>query len=595
MKRFEFLFLALIHGASSLPFFLYHANEGLSDLRRPCDDYYRDVCDKWELKNKGPKSEPVWSQFVATAYEINNKIQSILIDDDFNSEGKIFYAGCVDDEANYIQQFRVFARKLGGWNDPHPEVFFKIAETTRLLGIHPIIKLTVDVDYSNHTRHILYVDSGDFVFPELFLANPKKYTKELQVYRKWIARTLHHVLGDEINEREIQEIVDFEIVLADIRDDQMKMINLKHLVYMKEFLRYLLEGTAVDYNKLQDIVVKPKRLEELLILLNNTEVRVVSNYIMWCAIKDLSRDVDPQLRKFSFEVDKAILGIDEDLDRKHECTQHALKNFGGDLIRTYRFDEDIISGVSQMANNLKLEFVRQLLDNNWMSFELRAEAVRKILSVRFEIGYPKLSNKDVKLVSMGDNHFINVLKLKNLEAKSSLEQLNHDTKRINWPISVFDVNAYYSLLHNAIILPLGILHQPFYDPLRPASANYAALGSLIGHELSHALDSLLDDLKVACFQTQLGAVAENVADHVGLTISYNTMLQATERIPFMDRRKIFFRNYAKMWCEVAEQNDLLLAEDHAPVNIRVLKTLANSQAFNALYKCETKEQCIIWN
>jgi len=53
------------------------------------------------------------------------------------------------------------------------------------------------------------------------------------------------------------------------------------------------------------------------------------------------------------------------------------------------------------------------------------------------------------------------------------------------------VNAYYSPVFNAIAVPLGILHFPFYHVQRTAAAalNFGAVGSVVGHEFTHGFDN----------------------------------------------------------------------------------------------------------
>ena len=51
------------------------------------------------------------------------------------------------------------------------------------------------------------------------------------------------------------------------------------------------------------------------------------------------------------------------------------------------------------------------------------------------------------------------------------------------------VNAVNLPLDNALNFPAAILQPPFFDPQAPAAFNYGAIGSVIGHEISHTFDS----------------------------------------------------------------------------------------------------------
>ncbi len=66
------------------------------------------------------------------------------------------------------------------------------------------------------------------------------------------------------------------------------------------------------------------------------------------------------------------------------------------------------------------------------------------------------------------------------------------------------VNAFYSPNFNALHIPLGILHFPFFQERRLSALNLGAVGAVVGHEMTHGFDntgSLFDkdgNLHVRC-------------------------------------------------------------------------------------------------
>ena len=50
------------------------------------------------------------------------------------------------------------------------------------------------------------------------------------------------------------------------------------------------------------------------------------------------------------------------------------------------------------------------------------------------------------------------------------------------------VNAFYSLDGNNIEFPAGILQGVFFNAKLPRYMNFGAIGSVIGHEMTHGFD-----------------------------------------------------------------------------------------------------------
>ena len=64
--------------------------------------------------------------------------------------------------------------------------------------------------------------------------------------------------------------------------------------------------------------------------------------------------------------------------------------------------------------------------------------------------------------------------------------LDHWTNPLEQHIST--VGAFYANWMNKVFIPAGILDDIFYDFENPKYLNYGAIGSIIGHEMSHGFD-----------------------------------------------------------------------------------------------------------
>jgi predicted metalloendopeptidase len=115
------------------------------------------------------------------------------------------------------------------------------------------------------------------------------------------------------------------------------------------------------------------------------------------------------------------------------------------------------------------------------------------------------------------------------------------------------VNAYYSAASNEIVFPAGILQPPLFHKDLPLSINYGAIGTVIGHEITHGFDNQGREFdadgnmkswwtkfasdnfenKTKCFINQYSSFAiegqnengqrtlgENIADNGGIKLSY---------------------------------------------------------------------------
>ena len=105
------------------------------------------------------------------------------------------------------------------------------------------------------------------------------------------------------------------------------------------------------------------------------------------------------------------------------------------------------------------------------------------------MGYPETwidySAYDVK----PDDIFGNIWRGRLFQYHRDVARLGAQVDRKEWSMDPQTVNAVNLPLQNALNFPAAILQPPFFDPQAPAASNYGAIGSVIGHEISHTFDS----------------------------------------------------------------------------------------------------------
>ncbi|MCY7352247.1 MAG: M13 family metallopeptidase, partial [Cytophagaceae bacterium] len=144
--------------------------------------------------------------------------------------------------------------------------------------------------------------------------------------------------------------------------------------------------------------------------------------------------------------------------------------------------------MDEMVTNLRTVFARRIDRLDWMSAETKAEAQKKLAALTTKIGYPS-KWKAYEGVTINRNDFYgNVKALSQWRYNERMSRLGKPVDKTEWDVTPPTVNAYYSPLNNEIMFPAGILQWPFFDPTADDAVNYGAIGTVIGHEMTHGFD-----------------------------------------------------------------------------------------------------------
>jgi putative endopeptidase len=153
------------------------------------------------------------------------------------------------------------------------------------------------------------------------------------------------------------------------------------------------------------------------------------------------------------------------------------------------FSPEAKAQAEAIVANLIAAFHVRLENLSWMAPATKKEAIAKLESLKVSIGYPDHFRRYTAYQVTPDNLFKNLWNASAFEYQYSLSRIGQPTDRKEWCMFPQTVNAVNLPLDNSLNFPAAILQPPFFDPKAPAAHNYGAIGTVIGHEISHTFDS----------------------------------------------------------------------------------------------------------
>ncbi len=171
------------------------------------------------------------------------------------------------------------------------------------------------------------------------------------------------------------------------------------------------------------------------------------------------------------------------------ATSNALQDAVGKAYVDKYFPASAKAEVQQMVDNIKAAFAKRVEALDWMAPSTKAEALAKVKSIVVGVGYPD-TWRDYSAVSITpDNAYANQKAAGLAEYKHQLAKIGKPMDRAEWWMPPQLVNAVNLPVQNALNFPAAILVAPFFDPKADPAYNYGAIGSVIGHEISHSFDN----------------------------------------------------------------------------------------------------------
>ncbi|KAH6931898.1 hypothetical protein HPB50_001394 [Hyalomma asiaticum] len=432
--------------------------------------------------------------------------------------------------------------------------------------------------------------------------------------------------------------------------------RLREKVDWLTILNRIFEPINLTMTEEEDVVMRePEYYNSTLDFLKTVEGATIYNYVGWRLMQNFGPTSSKLLRKLEFDFVRVVQGVEKILPIWQRCIGSISALLDHPMGRLYidkEFSPQAKEDMDSLVADLKVAFSALLQQNDWMDDYTKEQAANKS-SPEFK-GFVShdvffFSVFQIKPIIPGTPFLKVYLNVRFNGMVKRLQKLRTTFNRSEEYVGSAVVNAFYNRVANSIAFPAGILQSPFYGYGLPPSVNMGAIGSIIGHEITHGFDDAGSQFdfegnlrnwwthdtrnkfleRAKCFIDQYGTIVdpqadmnlngintqgENIADNGGIREAFRAYRISLAKLgkpngialPGLERftsDQMFFISTATAWCTNMRTQELkndIQYDTHSPSKYRVNIPMGNLVEFSHAFGCpegtpmNLTHKCILW-
>ena len=206
--------------------------------------------------------------------------------------------------------------------------------------------------------------------------------------------------------------------------------------------------------------------------------------------------VDEDAYRTSQKLSREYSGISESKSDEDAAYDATMNHFSDNVSRIYiekYLNEDIKKEITDICQDT-IDTYKEMLDTiDWLSEETKEQAKYKLENVVIHAVYPDKWPDDsmyyVTPKEEGGTYLQAMIDYAKCDHEEKLTHINGKVDKELWEINILSTNAYYNPTNNSINIIPGFFCDATYRSDMSIEEKYGALGSVIGHEISHAFDT----------------------------------------------------------------------------------------------------------
>src|SRR5262249_46179477 len=372
-------------------------------------------------------------------------------------------------------------------------------------GVGPAFSFSVQSDFKDSTRNQGWLYQGGLGLPDrdYYVTDVRKKTEIRMAYTGHVAKMLE--LSGETPKAaaaHAKTILALETRLAKVSMTPVEQRDPEAIYHTMTPAAPAKAPPGFDWNHYRaeiglprpsDLNVgQPLFFKEIGVLAKAVPLDDWKTYLRWQLLRAEAAALPDAFVQENFRMYGQTIGGAKELrprwKRVLQATDQELGEALGQLYVEKAFPPEAKTRARATIGNLIAALRERLTTLDWIEEPTRQQALRKLDAILIKIGYPDVWRDYSKLPVDRGSYVGNVLQADAFEFERNLAKIGKPVDRTEWGITAPTVDAYYNPTFNEIVFPAGILQPPFFDARADDASNYGAIGSVIGHELTHGFD-----------------------------------------------------------------------------------------------------------
>ena len=607
----------------------------------PGKDFYDYATAGWRKNNPLPNDYTRYGSFEALDDENNKRVRDIVEKD--NGKIGLLYNIAMDDKKLNADNIKPVQKYL----DEIDNIKSKNDLPKYLGNMHRFSSAFwgdgVGLDEKDSTHYLYNIGQGGIGLSRDYYFDDDAKSKQIRTKYK---RYIKDIMNNFNVSVDVEKLYALEEEMAESFYKKEKLRDPLANYHKKSYNELKSELTGFDWDTyFKSRGVKPEYIniaqiepiKKSIELINDKDINLLKTYLKFRIINGATAFLDDKTYDIAFDFyNREMSGQKEAKPRWKRAVamiDGSLGEMVGQIYVKKYFPESAKKRMEKLVSNLQRAYESRINDLTWMEKDTKEQALKKLHTFKAKIGYPDKWRDYSKLEIKNDSLYENMMRVSTFEDAFWLAKVGKEKDPTIWYMNAHQVNAYYDPSTNEICFPAGILQYPFFDMNADDAFNYGAIGSVIGHEMTHGFDdsgrhfdsqgNMKDwwtDIDAKQFETRTNimkehfnnilvapnthangefTLGENLADYGGVTIAfdaYKKFGEKSEDANALTADQRFFIAYAMT--EACNMTDEALlkqtkTDEHSLGRWRVNGILPHVEAWYEVYDIKTDDDLYV--